>query len=84
MFTFGIAPKSVNFFQVKTHLYPGPLRKDCHECCFDLPTDVSGEEDVMHVYAWFQATTYHRSGGGKITVRPGQASPSVYLGSFQA
>jgi hypothetical protein len=32
----------------------------------------------------FQATTYHRSGGGKITVRPGQASPSVYLGSFQA
>ena len=38
----------------------------------------------MHVYAWFQATTYHRSGGGKITVRPGQASPSVYLGSFQA
>lgn len=66
------------------HVFSGPLRKDCHECCFDLPTDVSGEEDVMHVYAWFQATTYHRSGGGKITVRPGQASPSVYLGSFQA
>ncbi len=66
------------------HVFSGPLRKDCHECCFDLPTDVSGEEEVMHVYAWFQATTYHRSGGGKITVRPGQASPSVYLGSFQA
>jgi len=66
------------------HLFPGPLRKACKECCFDLSADVSGEEDVMHVYAWFQATTYHRSGGGKITVRPGQASPSVYLGSFQA
>lgn len=66
------------------HLYPGPLRKACKECCFDLPADAGGEEDVMHVYAWFQATTYHRSGGGKITVRPGQASPSVYLGSFQA
>lgn len=64
------------------HVFSGPLRKDCHECCFDLPTDVSGEEDVMHVYAWFRATAYHRSGGGKITVRPGQASPSVYLGSF--
>lgn len=64
------------------HLYPGPLRKACKECCFDLPADAGGEEEVMHVYAWFQATTYHRSGGGKITVRPGQASPSIYLGSF--
>lgn len=66
------------------HLFPGPLRKACKECCFDLSADAGGEEEVMHVYAWFQATTYHRSGGGKITVRPGQASPSVYLGSFQA
>lgn len=66
------------------HLYPGPLRKNCHECCFDLPTDISDEENLMHIYAWFRATTYHRSGGGKITVRPGQASPSVYLGSFNA
>ena len=66
------------------HLFPGPLRKACKECCFDLSVDAGGEEEVMHVYAWFQATTYHRSGGGKITVRPGQASPSVYLGSFQA
>ena len=41
-------------------------------------------EAVMHVYAWFQATAYHRAGNGKITVRPGQASPSVYLGGFQA
>lgn len=66
------------------HLYPGPLRKNCQECCFDLPTDACGEDDAMHVYAWFRATTYHRSGGGKITVHPGQASPSVYLGSFFA
>lgn len=66
------------------YLYPGPLRKNCLECCFDLPSNISGEEDVMHVYAWFRATTYHRSGGGKITVRPGQASLSVYLGSFHA
>ena len=65
-------------------LYPGPLRKDCRECCFDLPTDIRDEENVMHIYTWFRATTYHRSGGGKITVRPGQASPSVYLGSFNA
>ena len=65
------------------HLYLGPLRKNCRECCFNLPTDISGEADVMHIYSWFRATSYHRSGGGKVTVRPGQASPSVYLGSFQ-
>ena len=64
------------------HIYPGPLRNVCRECSFDLPTDVSDEKDVMHVYAWFQATCYHRSDGGKLTVRPGQASPSVYLGGF--
>ena len=64
------------------HLYEGPLRKECGECDFMLPTDTSGEDDVMHVYAWFQATLYHRAGGGKDTVRPNQASPSVYLGGF--
>ena len=42
----------------------------------------NGEEDVMLVYVWFQATKYHRSGGGKITVSPGQASKSVFLGAF--
>ena len=66
------------------HLFPGPLRKACKECCFDLSADAVSEEEVMHVYAWFQATAYHRAGNGKITVRPRQASPSVYLGSFQA
>ena len=44
--------------------------------------DPNGEEDVMLVYVWFQATKYHRSGGGKITVSPGQASKSVFLGAF--
>lgn len=63
------------------YLYPGPLRKACIACDFELPKDACGEEEVMHVYAWFQATAYHRSGGGKTTVHPGQASPSVYLGS---
>lgn len=65
-------------------LCEGPLRSDCRECSFDLPTDAVSEEEVMHVYAWFQATAYHRAGNGKVTVRPRQASPSVYLGSFQA
>ena len=64
------------------HLYPGPLRNVCTACDFELPTDISGKEEMMHVYAWFQATLYHRSSGGKITVRPGQASPSLFLGSF--
>lgn len=65
-------------------LCEGPLRSDCRECSFDLPTDAVSEEEVMHVYAWFQSTAYHRAGNGKITVHPRQASPSVYLGGFQA
>lgn len=67
-----------------THLYQGPLRNDCMESVLELPTDAGGEDDIMHVYAWFQSTCYHRAGGGKITVQLGQASPSVYLGSFLA
>ena len=63
------------------HLLEGPLREACGECDFPLP-ETEGEDDVMHIYTWFQATKYHRSGGGKITVRPGQASQSVYLGCF--
>lgn len=64
------------------NLYREPLRKDCGECEFALPEDLGGEEDEMHVYAWFQAISYHRAGGGKATVRPNQASPSLYLGSM--
>lgn len=63
------------------HLFDGPLREECGESFYDLP-ESEGEEDVMHVYAWFQATKYHRPSEGKITVRPGQASNSIYLGAF--
>ena len=59
------------------HLFGGPLREACAESAYELP-ETEGEEDVMLVYAWFQATKYHRSSGGKITVRPGQASSSVF------
>lgn len=63
------------------HLFGGPLRKECNESFYELPEN-EGEEDVMFVYAWFQATKYHRSSGDKITVRAGQASRSIYLGAF--
>lgn len=63
------------------HLFGGPMREACGESAYELP-EAEGEEDEMLVYAWFQATSYHRSGGGKVTVRPGQASRSVFLGSF--
>lgn len=62
-------------------LYPGPLRGECRECEFQLP-EKAGVDDPMLVYAWFQATTYHRSDGDKVTVRPNQASRSIYLGTF--
>lgn len=64
-------------------LYEGPLREECGESDYALPEEWN-TNDAIFVYAWFQATSYHRSGGGKITVRPGQASLSVYLGDFQA
>ncbi len=63
-----------------TMVYAGPLRKECGECYFELPEE-SLEKGLL-VYAWFQATKYHRANGGKTTVRPGQASDSVFLGSF--
>ena len=63
------------------HLLGGPLREECGESFYELP-ETEGDDDVMLVYAWFQATTYHRSGGGKTTVRPGQASRSIFLGAF--
>lgn len=63
------------------HLFEGPVRNECEESVYELP-ETEGADDVMLVYAWFQATRYHRSGGGKITVRPGEASSSVFLGTF--
>ena len=47
-----------------------------------IAVETSGADDQMLVYAWFQATTYHRSYGDKVTVRPDQASKSIYLGTF--
>lgn len=75
-------------------LYAGPLREACGESNYELPEGwrtsegkqtirPDDEEDTAHVYVWFQATKYHRSGGGKVTVRPGQASPSVYVGELK-
>ena len=63
------------------HFYAGPLRVKCGKSVYELP-ELTGKDDIMLVYAWFQATLYHRSNGNKITVRPGQASKSLYLGSF--
>lgn len=64
-----------------TYLYHGPTRNQCAECNFDLPTDAVSN-DPVYVYSWFQATVSHRASGSKIGVRPGQASPSLYLGGF--
>ena len=64
------------------HLFYGPMRNACEESVFVLPEKADSENDVMHVYAWFTATAYHRS-PNKAEVMLYQASPSVYLGSFQ-
>ncbi len=64
-----------------TALYEGLLRKECGETGLLLPEAGGGEEE-MHVYAWFQATRYHRAGGSKTAVSPNQASESIYLGRF--
>ena len=62
-------------------LYTGPTRADCAQCVFELPEGVP--HTTMHVYAWFQATCFHRSTGTRAQVRPDQASPSLYLGTFR-
>lgn len=64
------------------HLLYGPMRDACSESVFDLPEEPKDEEDVLHVYAWFTATAYHRS-SNKCEVQLYQASPSVYLGCFR-
>ena len=61
-------------------LYAGPMREDCGESVFELPAEAFAEEGRMLVYAWFRSSRYHRFGGGKATVHPGQSSASVYLG----
>lgn len=64
----------------RMHLLPGPMRKECGECDFPLPENAGDEEDMLLVYAWFQATRNHRSAGSKAAVRLNQASSSVFLG----
>lgn len=63
-----------------TKLYAGPMRADCTQCTFELPEELT--HAAMHVYVWFQATCFHRATGSRAQVRPDQASPSRYLGTF--
>ena len=63
-------------------LYAGPMRADCAQCIFDIPEELFVSHATMHVYAWFQATCFHRATGSRAQVRPDQASPSRYLGTF--
>ena len=64
-------------------LYSGPMRADCAQCAFELPDELCALHADMHVYAWFQATRFHRATDSRAQVRPDQASPSRYLGTFR-
>ena len=64
-------------------LYTGPMRADCAQCAFELPDELCATHAAMHVYAWFQATCFHRATDSRAQVRPNQASPSRYLGTFR-
>ena len=63
-------------------LYTGPIRPQCSLCTFQLPEAWCATHADMHVYVWFQATCFHRATGSRAQVRPDQASPSHYLGTF--
>ena len=65
-----------------TKLYAGPMRADCAQCIFELPEEWCATQATLHVYAWFQATCFHRATSSRAQVRPDQASPSRYLGTF--
>ena len=64
-------------------LYRGPMRADCAQCTFELPEEWCVTHATLHVYAWFQATRFHRATGSRAQVRPDQSSPSRYLGTFR-
>lgn len=66
-----------------TKLYAGPMRADCAQSIFELPEEWCATNATLHVYAWFQATCFHRATGSRAQVRPDQASPSRYLGTFR-
>mgnify|MGYP003298407507 CR=1 FL=1 len=59
------------------------MRDNCFQCAFELPVEIYASGSTMHVYAWFQATCFHRATGSRAQVRPDQASPSRYLGTFR-
>lgn len=63
-------------------LYHGPMRDHCSRCTFELPTEMCASGSLMHVYAWFHATSFHRATDTKSQVRPDQSSPSRHLGTF--
>ena len=63
-------------------LYSGPLRADCVQCAFEFPDELCALHADMHIYAWFQATCFHRATCSRAQVRPDQASSSRYLGTF--
>ena len=63
-------------------LYRGPMRDSCSQCTFELPTEMCASGSLMHVHAWFHATSFHRASGSKSQVRPDQSSPSRHLGTF--
>lgn len=62
-------------------LYTGPLRADFTQCTFQLPD--APHTTQAHVYAWFQATHFHRATHSRLQVRPDQSSPSRHLTTFR-
>lgn len=63
------------------NIYTGPMRADCAQCVIEFPADFGAT--YAHVYAWFQATRFHRATDSHTQVRPKQSSPSRYLGTFR-
>ena len=60
-------------------LLDGPLRDRCDGCHLTFPDGWLQGSDPVHIYAWFQATAYHRGNPSHATVSPDEASPSRYL-----
>ena len=60
----------------------GPYRKNCKECWLELPEECLKEDVTTLVYVWFEASSYHRGRNGHLTIRPSQASTSLFLGAF--
>lgn len=65
----------------KVLVFEGPLRSDCADSTFTFPADLPS--GAMHIYAWFQATCFHRADGSHAVVRPSQCSRSLFLGTYR-